>query len=166
MNIETIYESFFDTYRNIGYMLSELKQSTIDSTLAARKKERDSIIKTQVAITPQGRIHGRRGRSDEPGSGGDKPRTTFQGQDQPDIDQQVNIARKGLGGEKDKDVSVPDSQKSALEKRHVPPTRDDKPARSDPGVDKKGKPHGEAGKTLYTKLSGRINKLARHRGTK
>jgi len=166
MNIETIYESFVETYRNMGYMLSELKQSTIDSALKKRKAERDSILKTQAALTPQGRIHGRRGRSNKPGSGGDKPRTTFIGQDRTDIDQQVNMARKGLGGEKDKDVAVPDSKKSALEKRHVPPTRDDKPARSDPGVDKKGKAHGEAGETLYVKLSNRIDKLARHRGTK
>ena len=166
MNIQIIYESFFDTYRNVGHIIAELRHSTIDSALEKRKAERASIIKTQEKITPQGRIHGRRGRSNEPGSGGDKPRTTYQGQDRPDIDQQVSIARKGLGGEKDKDVAVPDSKKSALEKRHTPPTRDDKPHRNDRGVDKQGEAHGEAGKTLYTKLSGRINKLARHRGTK
>jgi hypothetical protein len=158
MNIETIYESFFNTYRNVGNIIAELKQSTIDSALEKRKKERDSILKTQAELTDQGRIHGRRGRSNKPGSGGDKPRTVFVGQDASDIDQQVNIARKGLGGEKDKDVEVPDSKKSALEKRHKPPTRDDKPAKSDAGA--------EAGKTLYTKLSNRINKLASHRGTK
>ncbi len=166
MNIETIYESFFNTYRNVGNIIAELKQSTIDSTFEKRKKERDSILKTQEKITPQGRIHGRRGRSNKPGSGADEPRTTYQGQDRSDIDQQVNVARKGLGGEKDKDIAVPDSKKSALERRHVSPTRDDKPHRKDPGVDKEGKAHGEAGQTLYTKLSGRINKLARHKGTK
>ena len=149
MNIETIYESFVETYRNMGQLISELKQSTIDSALEKRKAERKSILGTQAKLTDQGRIHGRRGSSGVPGSGGDQPRTTPVGQDASDIDQQVTNARKGASGEKDKDVEVPDSERSALERRHVPPTRD-----------------GEGGETLYTKLTKRIGKLASHRGTK
>jgi len=166
MNIETIYESFFNTYRNVGNIIAELKQSTIDSALKKRQAQRKKLGDAQSKLTDQGRIHGRRGSSNKPGSGGDQPRTTPVGQDAPDIDQQVTSARAGASGEKDKGIAVPDSQRSALEKRHVPPTRDDKPHRKDPGVDKQGKAHGEAGKTLYSKLTKRIGRLARHRGTK
>jgi len=148
MNIETIYESFVETYRNMGYMLSELKQSTIDAALKKRMAQRKKLVDAQVKLTAQGRIHGRRGSSNEPGSGGDQP-AEFSGQDRIDIDQQVTSARKGASGEKDKGIAVPDSERSALERRHVPPTRDEK-----------------GGETLYTKLTKRIGKLAKHKGTK
>ena len=41
MNIETIYESFFNTYRNVGNIIAELKQSTIDSALKKRQAQRN-----------------------------------------------------------------------------------------------------------------------------
>jgi hypothetical protein len=148
MNIETIYESFVETYRNVGQLISELKQSTIDSALEKRKAQRKKLVDAQSKLTDQGRIHGRRGSSNTPGSGGDTP-AGFSGQDRIDIDQQVTSARAGASGEKDEGIAVPDSQRSALERRHVPPTRD-----------------GKGGETLYSKLTRRIGNLARHRGTK
>ena len=64
MNIETIYESFFDTYRNMGYIISELSQRTLaragnlasqgsNAARAASEKEdkkRDPNSKNKMAL--------------------------------------------------------------------------------------------------------------------
>jgi len=64
MNIETIYESFVETYRNMGYIISELSQRTMaraanlarnaaPAARAASKKEgekRDPNFKNQMAL--------------------------------------------------------------------------------------------------------------------
>ena len=56
MNIQDIYESFFDTYRNMGYMISELS-----SALLRRAAERASTRSTEAAKA-RGRVRGSLGK--------------------------------------------------------------------------------------------------------
>jgi hypothetical protein len=43
MNIETIYESFVETYRNMGYMISELSKQTIKTAaVEAERRAKES----------------------------------------------------------------------------------------------------------------------------
>jgi len=64
-----------------------------------------------------------------------------------DVDDQGTRARKGISGKKDAKLSVPDEQKSGIERRHVPTTQTS--TNSNKGVKTKKNPSGE---TLYTKL--------------
>ena len=57
MNLENIYESFFDTYRNMGYMISELSQGLLQR--AADRAERRSAEAGEAS----GRVKDRRLKS-------------------------------------------------------------------------------------------------------
>ena len=56
MNIETIYESFFDTYRNMGHLISELS-----SGLLRRAAER-AETRSSEAAKARGRVRGSLGK--------------------------------------------------------------------------------------------------------
>jgi hypothetical protein len=52
MKLEDIYESFFDTYRNMGYMISELSRQTLKTAAVEadrRAKESDEAAKIKPA---------------------------------------------------------------------------------------------------------------------
>lgn len=66
MEIETIYESFFDTYRNMGYMISELSRQTLKTAAVEaerRAKESDTIANMRTSSGSPDEMHTRSARN-------------------------------------------------------------------------------------------------------
>ena len=149
-----IIESVFNTYRKVGYLLNEISYALADRVASARNKQymdaKQGLLSQEISQRTRGRARSK--EEIKRGFGADNGPDHLK--DRFDRDAQYSSARQGLSGEKDKGIAVPDSQRSGIERRHVP-TKRDLSTGNDEGIKTRSNPTGE---TLIDKLSRRANR--------